>query len=426
LNTIAIKTFWSRRFNQTRKEGLAAVWQKAKIMAKGLLKLPIILPIVMVGFPVVIIVRLLRPLVTIRFGRLYSDRIGHFAGNTEMYLCERDAGIYGSHTYDIFYCGSFICNHQLKKMWDDHLHIFSPAIVIRCLSWANQRLPGAAIHTVKMPSDQDANNYLSRLGTHLTFTTEEESIGKEYLKSIGISSKDKFVCFCSRDARYLADLYSSFDCDCSYHNFRDASIYNHVLAVEMLSKRMGYYAIRMGHLVKDPIHSNNPKIIDYSTNGDRSEFLDIYLAAKCNLFVNSGSGISALPRIFRRPMVAANLIPLEYVGENLVLFIPKKLWLKEEARFMTFREIFDSGAGRFLSGQQYESLGIEPIENSPAEIKDAVIEADERIRGTWRTTEEDEYLQSRFLSLFPENVLLGERRSRIGADFLRQNKELLE
>lgn len=394
-----------------------------------LLLLPVKLPLILAAVPVVLIVRLLRPSVIIRFGSLRTDRIGHFAGNTEMYLCERDAGVYGSRTLDFFYCGPIICNHQLKKMWGRQLNIFSPAIVLRWLGWANEKLPGGEIHKVKIPSDQDINGYLTRFEPHLTFTAEEEAIGKQYLKSKGLNDEDKFICFIARDERYLERIhpYRSRG-QWSYHDFRDASIHNFVPAVETLIEKMGYYAFRMGHVVKDAIHSDNPKIIDYATNGDRSDFLDIYLAAKCHLFINSGSGISALPRILRRPMVAANLIPLEYVGGNLTVFIPKKLWLKEKRRFMTFREIFDSGAGRFLHSQQYEELGIEPIENTPEEITSAVIEADERLRGIWRTTEEDEELQRQFQSLFPKSTskLYGKTRSRIGTDFLRQNKELLE
>lgn len=382
-----------------------------------------------VAVPVVLIVRLLRPLVIIRFGSLRSDRIGHFAGNTEMYLCECDAGIYGSLTFDVFYCGPFICNDQLKKMWGRHLHIFSPAIVLRLVDGANQKLPGAEIHTVKMPSDQDIHGYLRRFKPHLTFTAEEESLGKQYLKSIGINDEDEFICFYARDTRYLDEVlaYASRE-ELSYHDYRDASIHNHLPAVEILIQKRGYYAFRMGYLVKEELKTDNPRIIDYSTNGDRTDLLDIYLCAKCHFFVQSGgSGISALGRLFRRPEVALNLIPLEYChGSPVFLFIPKKLWSKQKGHFLTFKEILNSGVGRFLRSEEYERLGIECVENTPEEITAVAIEADERLRGIQRATEEDEELQRQFQSLFSKSALCGKGRSRIGTDFLRQNKELLE
>ena len=51
---------------------------------------------------------------------------------------------------------------------------------------------------------------------------------------------------------------------------------------------------------------------------------------------------------------------------------------------------------------------------------------DERIKGTWQSTEEEEELQQRFWSLFKPSELNRVFLSRIGAEFLRQNRELLD
>ena len=84
--------------------------------------------------PVVIIIRCLSPFLVIRFGQLRAERIGHFAGNTELYLCERDLGTYGSKTHDIFYVLPPICNNQLKKMWERSLNISPFAYLLKWLS----------------------------------------------------------------------------------------------------------------------------------------------------------------------------------------------------------------------------------------------------------------------------------------------------
>jgi hypothetical protein len=57
---------------------------------------------------------------------------------------------------------------------------------------------------------------------------------------------------------------------------------------------------------------------------------------------------------------------------------------------------------------------------------DVAVEMDERLKGTWQTNEEDEELQRLFWAIFPKSELHGEILSRIGAGFLRQNRELLE
>ena len=100
---------------------------------------------------------------------------------------------------------------------------------------------------------------------------------------------------------------------------------------------------------------------------------------------------------------------------------------------MTFREIFDSGTGQYLSSELFAAMGIELIENTPEEITALAIEMDERLNGTWQTTEEDEELQHSFWEIFPTDAvndqgrpMHGTIRARIGAHFLRNNRDLLQ
>ena len=87
-----------------------------------------------------------------------------------------------------------------------------------------------------------------------------------------------------------------------------------------------------------------------------------------------------------------------------------------------------------MNGQDFQLQGVELIENTPEEIRDAAIEMLERIEGTWRSQENDDSLQSQFWELFPNdaldaysgNRLHGEIRARYGAAFLRDNPEWLQ
>ena len=95
---------------------------------------------------------------------------------------------------------------------------------------------------------------------------------------------------------------------------------------------------------------------------------------------------------------------------------------------MKIPEIIQSGAGKLHGGQDYDKWGIEVIKNTPDEILEAVIEMEGRIDGTWQTTDDDDELQTRFWSYFQPSEFHnpdGKIRGRIGAKFLRQNKELL-
>ena len=84
-----------KQMGEIRQRGRPVFFRKVKRRA-------IILLFVSLSMPVIIIVRLLRPFITIRFGKLRGCRIGHFASNIELYLCARDAGKYGKKTYDLF------------------------------------------------------------------------------------------------------------------------------------------------------------------------------------------------------------------------------------------------------------------------------------------------------------------------------------
>lgn len=369
----------------------------------------------------VLIVRLLRPFVVIRFATLVSSRIGHFAANTEIYLCERDAGMHNPRSIDIFYLTLPICNQQLKRMWVRNLHIFNFVMWIDRL---NRCIPGGKIHQIPLPNDQDMHNFLAVTPAHLAFTAEEERLGLEAMHRLGVADGASFICFYARDSAYLATNFPSEDWH--RHNYRDSNIHNYIPAIKELVGR-GHFAVRMGAVVKEALKVTDPRIIDYATNG-RCDFLDVYLSAKCRFFIASTGGINAVPRIFRRPIVYVNFIPLGI--EHLTvctprsLFIPKKLWLKTEGRLLSLREIFAMQADKFFLTREYDQKGIEVIENTPEEITAVAIEMEERLKGAWQSNEEDEKLQHCFWSFLKPSNLQG--LIRIGTEFLHQNQELLK
>jgi len=216
--------------------------------------------------------------------------------------------------------------------------------------------------------------------------------------------------------------------DESIHGYRNTSISNYVPVAEELVQR-GYFAIRTGSVVKKALYTTNDRIVDYATIG-RTNFPDIYLGANCRFFLSGCTGLFAIPMIFRRPIAYVNYVPLFYAPSRGLndLMILKKLWLRREQRFLTFREALASDVGEFLRGEQYIKAGIDVVENTPQEITALAVEMDKRLDGTWRTSEEDEERQVRFWSLF-EPSEYNENKNflpRIGAEFLLQNQELLD
>jgi putative glycosyltransferase (TIGR04372 family) len=389
-------------------------------------------PIFILAIPFVLMIRLIRPWLLVRVSGLLSFRIGHFAANTELYLCELDAGInVPSQPYiDIFFMISPVCNHQLAIMWKRILRVWPSWIFIPIVQ-INKLIPGGKLHQISTTMGRDIHNLYDRFPAHLKFTDEEELRGKAGLEALGLPKGAQFVCLNVRDSAYLDAHITN---DWSYHNYRDSDIQNYVLAAEALANK-GYYVIRMGAKVHEAINSVHPKVIDYATNGMRSDFMDIYLGAKCFFAISTGSGWDSIPEIQRRPIVYVNYGPVGYLCSfrELTLSIVKHHYSMDLNRELSFSEIFNHGVGFCLESSEYKSKGVKVVENTPEEIHNVVIEMAERLEGTWSEHPDDQALQRRFWEIFPtdalnqyyDSPLHGEIRGRIGANFLRSHSNWL-
>lgn len=367
----------------------------------------------------VLVLRLLRG--RVRIGILWTQRIGHLAGNVEVYLCERDAGI-RPHSFDIWCAPGEPCNKQLLKMWGRVLHIDRTGFA-NIVFKLNRLFRGW--QSIEIPSgnlDRDVNNLWERYAPHTGFTPKEEFLGKTGLQNMGIPDGAKWVCLIVRDSAYLPQL--------TYHSYRNSDIKAYRFAAEALAER-GYYVIRMGANVEKPMaakyivqgasiaHPNGAHIIDYATNGMRSDFMDIYLAAKCAFMISNGTGLDAVSGVFRRPICYVNYVPLEYLptwGQRSLA-----IWKHHEkdGKRMTPAEIYASGAGKFMRADEFEEAGITLVDNTPAEIKAVVEEMVVCI---------EDYAASRqaFWDTFPRSTspytgtpLHGKIRMRIGREFLK-------
>lgn len=398
-----------------------------------------------------VVLRLLKPIVQIRFGQLWSPRLGIFTLTTEMYLCERDVGIQPRHSIDLFYHydrdgymlqrrltpRQAIANQQLNAMFERALRVWDGAALLDRL---NRLLPaGSQEFIVPLPYAYDHRGLLERTPVHLQFTPAERARGHRELRRMGIEPEMPIACFHARDAAYL-DRARPRDVqrygDWSWHNLRDASIHQYAPMAERLAQE-GYAVLRMGKYVKEPLASWHVRVIDYATRY-QSDFMDVFLAAHCALFIGQNSGMTALSMVFRRPLAFVNIFPLAEIAYCQYLdsvFIPKLFYAERARRLLTFREILDYNLGAFSMKQparQQMAVGsdLTVVENTPEEIDALVLEAQLRMRAACPYTTEDDQLQQRFLDIiraYPQlNFLLGQHpRLRIGTQFLRSHRELL-
>ena len=372
--------------------------------------------------PFVMVLRCLRPIIKVRIGELSSALIGHFAANTEVYLCERDYGFFGKGYVDVFYHQNQKSNHQLAEMWGRAINVYPYA---KWVKRANDLIPGGRSMMIPWRSDQyrDVNGLLDQVPPHLSFTDVEEAKGADALIGMGLPFDGSFVCIHARDSLYRKTMFPKGDYH--RHDFRDSKIEDLMMAAEELTK-LGYYVIRMGAWVEQPLNSENPMILDYATKF-RTDFLDIYLSAKCKWWLGSTTGIACIPMIFRKPIAWYDAVPLEYCHSWSAhdIFIPKKIWSSSEGRLLRFDELINTKAGRYLETDQYHQDGLQVLSNTPTEIAELAIEMDSRLKGAWQTSPLDDALQERFWSLFQGSELHKVYRSRIGSEFLRSNQGLI-
>ncbi|MBI3317666.1 MAG: TIGR04372 family glycosyltransferase [Candidatus Omnitrophica bacterium] len=400
-----------------------------------------------------IALRSLKPFLHIRFVRWSSCSLGTWAIPTEVYLCQRDAGTHPRRSLDIFYHfdrdahvlypsdrrKSRIANEQLDKMFRPHLHLWDGA---RFLDSLNRLLPrgGDFLYTLPQPYDQEG--LLDRFPAHLAFTREEEERGRRGLRALGIPPDAPFVCFHARDGAYAPRVrpgVGSFYGNGQGVDVRDSAITNYLPAIEELTRR-GFYAVRMGKVVKGPLHTDNPRIMDYAWN-HHCDFMDVYLSRHCAFFIGQNSGMTTLPILFRRPLVLVNVAPFAevvYASYRNSLFIPKIYFSREKARPLTFREILSHPLlFRFLPHKYSDlpeirdELGLEVQENSPEEIAELALEMHGRLQGAFQPSGEDEELRRRFTALLSSfshvlDPVPDVQWMRIGTHFLRNHRELLE
>jgi len=389
------------------------------------------------SIPIVLAIRLIAPFVLVRVGYLHSSRIGHFAADTELYLLEtKELKKVSKAKIQDFVCyREPVCNRYLGKMWrrTNGLTVV-PVPIINAIYRVNSLIPGGTKHIAGLTKqhDRDVSGLFYRYPPVLSFTQEEQRTGELLLRDLGVPKDRNFVCLHVRDSSYLANQFPW--ADTSYHNYRDSNIEDYYLTAEALAMH-GLYVLRTGAIVKSPLQSKNPMIIDYALSGKRSEFADLYLGANCYFCISTGSGFDAIPYIFRRPILYVNLVPIEYMNTYSLNYstVFKHHDDSTDGQELPFVEIFTRQAGRCVSSECFQSKGISLRDNSPDEIMEAAMEMVGRLEGTFLESDDDKFLESEFWRVFPKDAvddhvgmpLHGQIRARVSITYLRSNRSLL-
>ena len=163
----------------------------------------------------------------------------------------------------------------------------------------------------------------------------------------------------------------------------------------------GLIVLRMGKRMKKKVNSNHKNIIDYAFCKDRSDLLDIWLFANCNLCITTMTGLDRVSDIYNRPLMAINYLPLidMYAWGNSLNY-PKYLAWKDSNTLLTLREVLNN---QYTDSDSYVNAGIDIINLSEYEITSAVQEFWHRVKGVWVETDEGIKKQKRLWDILTRN-----------------------
>lgn len=393
----------------------------------------------------VLMVYILQPVFLIRWHRLNSSRIGHFAADTELYCCERDSGINvpkGLYVDLFYFQRGNVCNNQLAVMWKRELNIipscigviFDKASII--IDFLSPVFGSIKLHIIpdNVSHDRDVNNLLEGSKPHLKFTKNENKKGQSWLNKNKIPNNAKIVLLMVRDSAYLDNSLPEYNWE--YHSYRDSDI-SHFFDVSEELAGKGFYVIRMGQTVAKKLQLKHQKVFDYATNGMRTDFIDIFLSSICTFIVSTGTGIDSVAcTCFRKPSVFVNISPVGYFPSysSNTLLLSKHYISTNSNKELTLSEIFKNNVGYCNNTKCYYDKEVELVESTSGEITDVVLEMVARLDGSWQEEYNDQHIHSRFLDIYrkyisdknKKQLIHGEIRFRYSMNFLRNNPEYIK
>jgi putative glycosyltransferase (TIGR04372 family) len=387
---------------------------------------------------------LLKPLKKIYIAPIQTGRIGHFVLDTEIMLArihadENDAK---KRFLVIWVPESRISNLYVYTIWKQIIHIvpynfLSSAVLVTAVYFEKLVKIKLTYRFVGWDGYLPYGHLLvdKQAAFFIPETDQQECI--RTLKLNGIDVNKEWVCILARDSEYLNREMPNLKWD--FNSYRNSNIHTYIESGEYLASK-NILVFRMGSHVSQPFVSHTSElVIDYANSKWRNEKLDVFLAAKCLFFISSGTGLDAIAYAVRKPILTVNLAQPLHVHRfhKDHIFILKKFFYRKENRFLNIKDFYELGVAegftidnpRHLRTQDFERLGIDVIDNSSAEIKDATAEMYEFLSDKDDEAKELSTAQQLFWGKYPDlpGIVKPETElGRIGEKFIHQNPWFLE
>lgn len=357
----------------------------------------------------------------VRISRQYvNPAVGDHLTCWELLLRKKQLYPEEAQTIDVVLTRETHPNEQLAKMYKRYLPVYESDAAFELID-SLPTFSKSKYYRRLSHSGDDFREFVEGKVT-LQFLPEEEQLGQRLLREMGVPEGAWFATHLTRDSAFKGYK------EVTPSDYRNADIKNCHKAFDFIVQQGGY-VFRMGSKVAGPLEYKHPQVIDYATK-HRSDFMDIYLFAKCRFFFGSGAGITDVTMLFNLPRLYLNLLPVGFIIQGFGLFLPKIARKSDTGELANYRELLEMGKDKNwypqYDGIKMAELGYIFEENSEDEILATLEEFYARLNGTWIEKPEDRERLERFYDLWPKDHWCRSpymRHQIIGTEFLRNHSD---
>lgn len=325
------------------------------------------------SFIVLLVMKILQPLVRFQLCVIGFHRYGHLALEPEIFLAEREiikaTNASSKRVINVWSLGPVAkqSNKYLASKWKQELLVF-PSWFVSSLHSVGSVFPVLKLNEPKL-SITGSMNGLDKTASHVSFTANEREEGKKGLVKIGVNPDKPHVCLIVRDGGHYK---SKGEIESAGYEVLNFDINNFSGAAEALVES-GFQVIRMGSGSERPFTSKPEGVIDYALSENRSEFLDVFIAATCEFAVSTQTGPDAVCMLFRRPVLYVDVTSYSqfFFGSKLATWSPARL--QKNGKILNLSEIVNSEIAWFKDPNLFSKNGISQQKSSSNELKELVL-----------------------------------------------------
>jgi len=339
----------------------------------NLLRRPVKSLIWLFSLVILVVLKCCQPFVRFQLCVVGFHRYGHLALEPEIFLAEQEilktSGALPRRVVNVWSLGPVAkqSNRYLASKWKQELLVF-PSWLVSSLHSVGSFFPFLKLNEPKL-SVTGSMNGLDKTASHVSFKANEIEEGKKRLVEIGVNPDKPYVCLIVRDGGHYK---SKGEIESAGYEFLNFDINNFSGVAEALVES-GFQVIRMGSGSERPFTNKPDGVIDYALSRNRSEFLDVFIAATCEFAVSTQTGPDAVCMLFRRPVLYVDITSYcqFFFGSKIATWSPVRL--QKNGKILNLSEVADSEIAWFKDPNSFSINGISQQKSSSNELRELVL-----------------------------------------------------